>query len=249
MAAGDPSIVVLFALRRESSFFLKTLSGTGRIATQRFAAWTGNAGTATVLVLETGIGAAQTQRGLDWLIGAFRPRHLVAAGFCGGLDPLLRVGAVVQAGEVVDEGGALVPLAVQPLAMPRVRLVTCPRLLATAAERASLATAHQAQTVDMESVHIARFGRDHGIPVTCVRAVSDDARSSLAPVLADLLSAGRVSAGRLTCALLRRPWLLRQMLRLARDTRVAGHNLALVLRELVEMLGQDVVRSGSANQG
>src|SRR5438034_1222368 len=70
----------------------------------------------SVLVLETGVGRARTERALDWLLGrpllgnvAYRPKVVLSVGFCGGLRDGLRTGDVVLATEVVDESGGRWP--------------------------------------------------------------------------------------------------------------------------------------------
>jgi adenosylhomocysteine nucleosidase len=84
----------------------------------------------------------------------------------------------------------------------------------------------QADAVDMESMVAARWCHQHGVDFHCLRAVSDDAETNLSPALQGLLTSGRVSALKLTAALLRRPLLVFELLRLARNTRLAAQSLA-----------------------
>lgn len=140
------------------------------------------------------------------------PGLVIAAGFCGALTSSLRIG------DVVTE-----------------RIVTVDRLVSDPAQKRRLAEAHQADAVDMESAAVAGVCAAKGVPFLAVRAVSDTVGTALSAELVRLLSGGRVSAWKALRALVRRPALLGQFRRLARDTRLAARNLA---EALVMFLGE-----------
>src|SRR5262249_37546793 len=98
------SIAILFALRRESAPFLRRLGDRTSLAKGVCPAWRGTIGPTPVLVLETGVGAASSERALHWLHGQETPALVIAAGFSGALCESLRVGDVVVASEVCAEG-------------------------------------------------------------------------------------------------------------------------------------------------
>jgi adenosylhomocysteine nucleosidase len=189
-------------------------------------------------------------RALDWLLAApawrgvpYRPKALIFAGFAGALDPALRVGDVLLADEVVDGAGGRWPTT-WPGVLPeshwepplhRGRLLSTPQLIATPDEKAHLAKTHQAWAVDMESAVFAERCTGAGVPFGCLRAVSDDAATSLSPALVHLLSAGRVAPLRLVSAVARRPSLVPELMRLGRDTRHAARQLAAALGELLTL--------------
>ncbi len=75
-----------------------------------------------------------------------------------------------------------------------------------------------------------------GIPFLAVRAVSDTVQTSLSAELIGLLGQGEVTPLRACRALLHKPALIREFLRLARDTRVAARNLANELTAIVNPL-------------
>jgi nucleoside phosphorylase len=154
------------------------------------------------------------------------------------LNDALRVGDIVLANEVVDEQGqswrTTWPQTV-PATLRRDRLLTVDQITATPSEKRQLAERHQAVAVEMESAHFAARCTQAGIPFGCVRAISDEVTTSLSPVLASLLSGGTASPWRVMMALARRPGMLPELLRLARDTKRASEQLGLVLGELIEL--------------
>jgi adenosylhomocysteine nucleosidase len=143
------------------------------------------------------------------------PRLVIAAGFCGALVPDLRVGDVITD-----------------------RIVTVGRLVGDPAEKRRLADEHHALAVDMESDAVAAVCAERGLPFCAVRVVSDAVDTALSPRLVGLLSGGHVSALRAAAAVARQPSLLREFLRLARDTRLAARNLAAELMRVLRQQSQ-----------
>jgi adenosylhomocysteine nucleosidase len=158
----------------------------------------------------SGVGRKRARIVAERLLGESRPELVVAAGFCGALAPHLRVGDVVTA-----------------------RIVTVDHLVSDPAEKRRLRELHDADAVDMESSAIRDVCAERDVQCRVVRAVSDTADTALAPDLVRLLSGGHVSIWRAIRALARRPLLLGEFRRLARDTRVAARNLADALMLMV----------------
>ncbi len=191
-----------------------------------------------MLVVQTGVGQAQVETALDWVLhlkiggASYRPPWLVFAGFGGALVPDLTVGDVVWGTEVVTPDGhawATTWGPHPPAGLRAGRLLTTPGVISTAAEKQALGHANQALVVDMESAYFARRCTEAGLRFGCVRAVSDTMDTALSPELVELLASGVVSPWRFLFVLARRPRLLGEMLRLARDTNVASHQLTLAL--------------------
>lgn len=244
----DPCI--LFALGRESGPFRKQFP-----PQQPFPGapcWANFCGPRwlSVLVLETGIGQENVTRALDWLLAKPRlegvpcePSGAVFAGFAGALTEKLHVGDIVLADAVVDGEGNRWPttwkahLPEHRWAPPRHRgvLLTVDQLAATPEEKHRLGENHGAVAVDMESATFAARCTQAGLPFACLRAISDEMATSLSPALTSLLSGGSASPWRVLAALGRRPGMLPEMLRLARDTKRASVQLGLALGELLTL--------------
>jgi hypothetical protein len=96
----------------------------------------------------------------------------------------------------------------------------------TAEERRALHLHFGAVAVDMETAHVARLCREDGVPFVSLRAVSDEMDTPLSADLASALTGERVSLPRLALAVVRRPALVGELRRLARQTRVAADALA-----------------------
>jgi nucleoside phosphorylase len=201
-------------------------------------------------VLETGIGATCAEAAVQWLLKQpslgnvpYRPRAILCAGFAGALDSTRSVGDIVLATDVVDDDSNCwrttwpeeLPAGEWRPALHRARLHTAQRLIGDSKQKASLGQRHSAMAVDMESAVVARLCSQGDVPFGCIRAISDDSRTSLAPQLVSLLSGARVSPLRLACAILRSPGLAIELSRLARQTRYAAEQLAKALGELLTL--------------
>ena len=209
--AGD-GIVVLFALEREAVPFRRAARGLDKIRTHI-----------------TGVGCKRARAALEQILSVSpSPSLVISAGFCGALQPSLKVGEIVVASEIVDQAGHVWPVGGirQQINQPPNRFLTVNHLIATAAEKQRLGEYHKAVAVDMESAAIAEVCASRGVQFLAVRAVSDAADTELSPELVRLLSGGRVSVWKALKALARKPSLLGEFRLLARDTRLAARNLA-----------------------
>ena len=168
---------------------------------------------------------------------------MLSAGFSGALQSQQRVGDLILATEVVDQDGRSWPTT-WPGDLPpgewrppltRGRILTMPTLIADPALKKSLGERFDALAVDMESATLARLCQQQNIPFGCLRTISDSLDTPLSPHLVTLLRRGRVSPFRLSLALLMRPWLAKELWRLAGATRLAARQLSLALGELLTL--------------
>jgi adenosylhomocysteine nucleosidase len=230
----------LFALRRESAPFTRGLRRLRSFAEAPCPARLYATRHDRALVLETGIGAARAAAAVRWVLESCSPRLVVAAGFAGALAPSLAVGEVILASEVVEPEDlrwrVALPAELGDLLCGR--LLSVPRLVTTPEEKRALARQYGALAVDMESAAVAEMCQERRVPCAVVRAISDAADAGLSPQLVTLLAGGRASPARVIAALLRRPRLVGELWRLARDTRRAARRLAQVLHRLWKCPGE-----------
>ncbi len=179
---------------------------------------------------------------LSWLLSGpvvdgvpFRPTALVSAGFSGAIVPGLCVGDLILADAVGDgDGGswpATWPARTGPY--PRGRLLTVASLVGRPEEKRRLGQRSGAVAVDMETAAVARLATAAGVPFGCLRVISDDVDTPLSEALLAVLASGRVRPGRLATAVLRRPGLIAELLRLGAHTRQGARRLAAGLEELL----------------
>ena len=167
---------------------------------------------------------------------------LASFGLAGGLDPALPAGASFLPSEVSALNAAPISTtahwrerlsaalaAHSPLTQGR--LLSCPRAVATVAQKAALFRETGAVAVDMESVAVAEAAGARHLPFIAVRVIVDTAQDSLPPsVSAAADSTGPLQLWRLIGALACSPAQLAPLIRLARRYRLASRSLAVVGR-------------------
>jgi adenosylhomocysteine nucleosidase len=82
---------------------------------------------------------------------------------------------------------------------------------------------------------VAKAAAKEGVPFLALRVVSDDAGEELGFSISELTDARmKVRIGKVLLTVARRPWIIPQMLKLARNSRKAGANLALAIAVMLE---------------
>lgn len=177
-----------------------------------------------------------------------RPSAVIVCGYAGALRPELKVGAIVIPVLVQELGGSrsaprqLTPTLVLPDQLGT--LLTVNGMVVNAEDKATLEQISGAQAIDMETLFIAQQCNEGGIPWAAVRVISDEVGRALPAEVQAIFADNRVSLSRVLWAMLRRPKLVMEFYRLARDTRLASKRLAEKLVELMPTIG---VASSIAN--
>ena len=130
-----------------------------------------------MLLTAGGVGAQCAAAAVDSGL-SFQPDALVSTGFCGALDPRLKIADIVAASGVVSSGGRM--YATYPLTggFPFV-IYSADRVIQTAAGKAKLA-ALGFGAVEMEAAGVASRAEALDLPFYCIRAVSDLAGEDMA---------------------------------------------------------------------
>jgi len=143
---------------------------------------------------------------------------VISTGFCGALNPALRVGDIVSWAQ--DSGS-------------RAQFVCIDRVVVTAEEKQALREKSGASVVDMESSAVAKKAAEWGVPFRYVRAVSDTAEEDM-PLDFNLYrdANGNFSRTRIALAALRRPFTVAPgLLRLDRNCKLAAKRLGEFLAD------------------
>jgi hopanoid-associated phosphorylase len=155
-------------------------------------------------------------------IAANRPSGLLSIGLAGGLAPDLAVGQIVI-GTAVGPLTANTDWAAQLIAgnpgtaSGPIAGVAAPA--ASVAEKAALHAATGAIAVDMESHIVAEVAAAHGLPFAILRVIGDSAADTLpAAARVPLRPDGGVAMPAVLAAVVRRPWEIPALIRLAAAT-------------------------------
>jgi adenosylhomocysteine nucleosidase len=171
-----------------------------------------------------GIGPQAARRATEAIISLYRPSLVQSVGFAGALDDTLRVGHVFEPRQVIDASdgsrsdtgsgsGILVSFS----------------SVAGQEQKARLATAYQAQAVDMEAGAVAKGAEAHGLRFGAIKVISDEAGFRIPPMERFVGDDGNFQSGSFALYAALRPWLWRPVFRLARNSVKASHQLCAYL--------------------
>ena len=180
LGGGGVRILFIAADPLEYSGLLPRLVGVAPVTLGADWARGGRLGTHDVLLVANGAGRSRAAAALEAACAVFAADAVVNTGFCGALDPSLEVAAVVAGTAIAGEGGEFPVRPVAANALYRQGVVyTADRVAQTAAEKAELRRTGAA-VVEMEAAGVAAESLRRGLPLYCVRAVTDLADESFA---------------------------------------------------------------------
>jgi adenosylhomocysteine nucleosidase len=159
-----------------------------------------------LLLVANGAGAPRAASALDAAAVVFHPDAVISTGFCGALDPQLRVADVVVATAIAAADRLYDALPVATTSLHRSGVVCSIDRVAQTAEEKRRLRAGGAMVVEMEAAGVAARAQARGLPFHCIRVVTDLAGETMANDFnAALRSDGHFDTMVILRATLRRP--------------------------------------------
>jgi len=179
-----------------------------------------------ILMIANGAGKNRAAQAVDAARGA---RLVVSTGFCGALDPGLRIGDVFVASSVQ---GVPIPTPQSVRAHTTGALVSIDHIARTAAEKEKL-RATGASAVEMEAAGACERAQALGLPFFCVRSVTDLANETFANDFnAALREDGHFDTMQILRSAIRRPVVrLPELVRLRKRSAIAAQRLGEFLAD------------------
>ena len=247
-------IGLIVAMPEEIRPFLKVI---GTFQQKRLSSFTiysfAVAGHEVVAVL-SGMGPVNGTAATRALVEQYHPELLIHSGFAGGITSGAEVGDIVFAHRVLafenfefhEQQGISAELAVHAAKLlepdRRLRLlagtfVTAAGIISKAHLAKALPPLSDVAVVEMETAAVTRVATETDTPLLAIRAISDGADEELGFSIEEITdSTLQIRIGNLLRTAVRKPWIVPQLMRLARNSRRAGVNLAATLKELLEKL-------------
>lgn len=251
------NIGLVAAMPQEIRPFLRNA---GRFRKERlngFSLYTFSVNGTTCRLIESGIGTRRAEAAFETLIAVEIPDVVVSFGFCGAVLPSMAVGDVAMAGSCVPYEGNTADMtkeiAIRPpreilenqgeigrnhgFSVKLCEFITSARLLNKNELRGRLPEGIESPVLDMETWGLARMARDQGIPFLAVRAVSDGDDEELPFCMEEFLDKEmKIRITKVMAAIIARPGIIAQLMRLGINAGVAGTNMAVAVKGLLESL-------------
>ncbi len=176
-----------------------------RVQIPRAHLWKAARHDAEICFLKTGVGPTRAAASLEAALEMVQPSQIMVVGYAGAIDPGLKLGDLVAVAKAfafsldkdnpdwktvrldeafkLNQGEALASSAkAAGLSAFIGDVLTSPYVLGEPAHKHLLYEKFSASIVDMETAALARVASARSIPLSCIRAVSDEAADSfLAP--------------------------------------------------------------------
>ena len=198
----------------------------------------------TWIAVCAGMGAEAALRAFASAVSDGPVDMLLSIGWAGSLHPGVHPGTAQVPSVVIDaQTGEQFSLT---KGNRQWRLVTTARV-ADEAEKARLAATYPgAALVDMEAAAVARLAEMHGIPLLCIKGVSDAADATLPDLNPFIDARGRMRMARFLADMAVRPRFWPSLLHLGRNsTRAANAMRDLILQFMKEKNVEELIRTGS----
>jgi nucleoside phosphorylase len=191
-------LLVSAALEEELKVGIELCAANKKIPGLGISVWQGDCNNRTIRFLKTGVGPERSAASLETALAAMRPSRILVVGYAGALDPSLKLGDLVAV-----ENALAFSLDQSPRAWERVRLdgsfmltdadelvqagrslslaifagdaMTSRHVLGDPAHKQILYARFRALIADMETAALARVAAQRGVPLSCIRVVSDEA--------------------------------------------------------------------------
>jgi hypothetical protein len=152
---------------------------------------------------------------------------VILAGLAGALDPALKVGDIVFEATADRFWG--------PLPFRQCKIHTSDHLISLIAEKQKLFIETGCAAVDMEGAIVRKLAESAGLPMLHIRAIGDSAAEALPERMMNWIDdLGEPIFPRLAADMLLFPSQISTMMRLGKNSRLALHNLAPAVRQIVQ---------------
>jgi adenosylhomocysteine nucleosidase len=164
----------------EFSAMMSLMQGRGRTIAPLDWSYSGAIGRYEVLFAAHGAGWKRAAAAVDAVYASFRPDAVISTGFCGALDPELRIGEAVVGTVVAGPDRSYRAEPLRTGAVYGSGVVSSIDHVARTVEEKRVLRASGASVVEMEAAGVAERAEALHLPFYCVRAVTDTASEDMA---------------------------------------------------------------------
>lgn len=251
------SIGLIAAMAEEIAPLLKTAERVEKVSRGRFTMYRMEIDGSSAWLVQSGMGERHAAAALEQLLATAAPAVIISFGFGGAVQSGLKVGDVVVGGaswryaqQEFRQQEVSLPFtetllaalqggdAAGRLRCTRGEIITTAQLISKRELAGKLPPAMMPAVLDMETAAVAELAHRRGIPLVALRAISDDAAEELGFSLEELTDGElTIRLGKVLGTIARKPRIVPQLIRLARNSTLAGKNLARAVKETIAILG------------
>ena len=246
-------IGIITAMPEETQSVIRAIGGAKKVMIGRLAVQQGTLAGHAIVIAEAGMGFDNAAAAAEKLVQETQPDVLMSVGFCGGISAELHVGDIVVAtGLIIVSEKECEAVPVEITAASRNFVVrqtaeghrvfgglfaSTPVIMRKSRLAALLPANAPYPVVEMESAAIAIIAVENRIPFCGIRAVSDPFDEELGFSLDEFCDKRmRIRIPRVLLTIARKPRIIPQLIRLARNSRVAAASLSQAVERFLAVL-------------
>lgn len=246
-------IGIITAMPEETQSVIRAIAGARKAQIGGLAVRHGSLAGHEIVIVEAGMGFNNAATAADKLVHAFRPDMIISVGFCGGVSAELHVGDIVVAtGLIIVSEKECEAVPVEITAASRNFVVrqtaeghrvfgglfaSTPVIMRKSRLAVLLSADAPYPVVEMESAAIAIIAVENGIPFAGIRSVSDAFDEELGFSLDEFCDKRmRIRIPKVLLTIARKPRIIPQLIRLARNSRIAGASLSQAVERFLAVM-------------
>jgi nucleoside phosphorylase len=222
------NLILIAALDREIAPLVKGWE-TAEVTSQNRRVKIHRSDSAIAAVAGIGVINARIAAGAAYEFAKGDAAQFISVGLAGALIPEFGVGEIFIPKLIIDDvdGGRI------ETASGEGTLVTASRVADPASKR-GMASRHIARAVDMEAYAVADVARVYGVPFTAVKAISDTLDFPMPPLSRFISDSGQFNTAGFALYVALRPWLIRTVLTLGKNSATATERLTAYLQQMIQ---------------
>ncbi|KAF0217590.1 MAG: S-adenosylhomocysteine/5'-methylthioadenosine [Geobacteraceae bacterium] len=254
---GEQTIGLIAAMPEEINPLLRKVGPVEKEKLAGFNLYSFSIGRRKVCLVESGMGLTRAASATHALIAKANPDIILNFGFAGAVTAGVEAGDLVVATRILlhrdrlfsEQPGIPAELAERMIEtlgkscrektfrIYRGTCITASHITKKEEMVKLLPTGVANPVLDMETAAVARVAAKEKVPFLAVRAISDGADEELGFAIEEFTDREmNIRVWKVLMTVARKPWIVPQLLRLAKNCRVAGKNLAAALPVILENL-------------
>lgn len=189
---------------------------------------------AEVVLIRSGMGEKNAAEAAEALIAFAAPDLIISFGFGGAVLSGIEVGVIIAGTTLLrfidNTFSSPLPLAPPPAVTPEWKtgtIITAGEIVRKQKMASLLPPGIENPVLDMETFAIAQIAERYGIPLHALRCVSDGADEELGFSIDEFCDKElNIRIWRVLWTVAKKPWIIPQLVRLARNSKLAGERLA-----------------------
>ncbi len=252
------TIGLIAAMPEEIKPLLKLIGPYQKERTGSFNLYRFSVGTVEACLIESGLGPAKAEFAVQMLLTVANPSVIINFGFAGAITSGPAVGDLIMANRIFRQNSVLSEqfgldndladrlamvlskeCGAEPFQVHRGACISSGVIEDKGQLAGILPESITNPVLDMETAAVFQAAAKAGIPVISLRGISDDAEENLGFSLEEFTDEElNIKVGWVLLTVLRKPWLIPQLVRLAGNSRRAGRNLAIGIKIVLRSLSQ-----------